>query len=106
MFAHVLVRGSAAALAALVVALVPASAPADPAANAFSGQWLTNASGLTGGVNLSVVDAAQGAKDVTGLGGTPCAAPSTYYHGDYHDNYFPEGVVAACTVGPGRLVGR
>ena len=97
---------SAAVLAALAAALLPAPALADDPVTAFTGQWNTNAAGvLVGSVKLSVIDAGQGAQALSDLFGTPCAAPTTYYHGDYKDNLV-SGTLTACTVGTDRLVGR
>src|SRR4051794_18944084 len=97
---------SAAGLAALATALVPAPSLADNAANGFAGQWNTNASGLVGVLKLSVVDGAAGAQELSSLGGVPCPAPTTYYHGDYHDTMFPVGTFAACVTPAGHLGGR
>jgi hypothetical protein len=86
----------------VAMALVPASpARATHGPNSFSGTWTTN----IGGVGFRVVTQAVGAPALQGLAGQPCAAPTTYYRGDYHDK-FHTGTIFACTRSTGRLVGR
>ena len=98
-------RGSSAALAAIVLLLAAAPASANHGTNAFSGMWATSTSGKGGNVSFRVVDATQGAQELSNIGGAACSQPTTYYHGDYTDGT-NTGVMAACTVGSTRLVGR
>jgi hypothetical protein len=89
----------------VVAALVAAPAQADQGANAFSGQWATDAGGRPGVAKLTVIDAVQGAHDLQLLGGTPCAPPTTYYAADYRDDA-NRAAITLCTPSAGRLVGR
>jgi hypothetical protein len=101
------------ALALLALAVVPGDALATHGANVFSGTWNTVVSGTVGGVpftqgggsvSFSVVDATSGGTTLTGLGGTRCAEPTTYYSGPYSDGH-NSGQMAGCVTG-GQLVGR
>jgi hypothetical protein len=82
-----------------LVCAPPAAASHGP--NVFSGTWATN----IGGVSFKVVSGASGAPALKGLAGHPCAAPTVYYRGAYHDS-FHTGTIIACTVGKGRIAGR
>ena len=97
-------------IAVLAVALATlAGAPAAQAAqrtNLFAGQWATSTSGSAGSVTFSVIDNATGAASIQNIGGSPCADPTTYYHGDYDDGTGNKGIMTACTKSPTRLVGR
>jgi hypothetical protein len=99
--------------AALVVlsALGSAAAPvaADPV-NVFSGNWTTTlrppASGGSLGGTLDLKVATDGGAELSGLGGSACAPPTTYYSGTISIPGYP-GVFAGCTsASPGHLVGR
>ncbi len=101
-------RTLASAVVLSVVCVLAFTAPslATDAVNVFSGKWSTTSpGGPSGTITFKVVSAATGASELQSLGGQPCAAPTTYYHGDY-SSLLLSGVLAGCTTTPGHLVGR
>jgi hypothetical protein len=98
--------------AAVVISLIAAgTARADTVVNPFAGQWNTVLGGSTPGtVKFSAIDSTTGANSVQAIGGHPCGAPTTYYHGEYTDmpnaSTTQTGTMTACIVTAGHLVGR
>jgi hypothetical protein len=91
--------------AALAVLSFPAAAFSD-ATNPFSGTWSTTVDGVApGSLTLGVISAATGASDYQGLGGQPCAQPTTYYSGNF-SNDGTTGTIVGCTLSTDHLVGR
>jgi hypothetical protein len=69
-------------------------------ANPFAGDWTTN----TGTLDLEVVDAVAGAKDLKSLGGSACSGATVWYDGTYGGA--DSGDIAGCTDSTGdHLVG-
>jgi hypothetical protein len=97
-------------LVAVFVAMFAAgTARADNVVNPFAGQWTTDlGGGVTGKVKFSVISATDGGAALQAMGGHPCGAPTTYYHGDYTDTggSGDVGTMTACIVTAGHLVGR
>ena len=87
-----------------------ATATADTVINPFSGQWTTDlGGGVTGTVKFSALTESAGIAQLQAMGGHPCAAPTTYYHGDFTDTGGKSGeagTMTACLVTAGHLVGR
>jgi hypothetical protein len=94
------------ALAAVLAALSFPSASFADATNPFSGTWSTTVDGVApGSLTLGVISAATGASDYQGLGGQPCAQPTTYYSGNF-SNDGTTGTIVGCTLSTDHLVGR
>lgn len=105
-----------ATLAGLLVSLIAVgSARADTVVvNSYSGLWNTTltyqGASIPGTVKFTAIDATTGANALEAIGGHACGAPTTYYHGDYTDmpsgGTTQTGVMTACIVTAGHLVGR
>jgi hypothetical protein len=101
-------RGIGTAAFVLLLALAPA-AQADTVVNPFSGQWNTQLDARTGTVKFSAILTKDGVPALQAMGGQPCAAPTTYYHGDFaNGSPFLTGTMTGCTKNTGHLhlVGR
>src|ERR1700730_15156236 len=96
-------------VALFVLCLAASSARADTVVNPFSGQWNTQLSGHPGTVKFSAISAIVGVPALKAMGGQPCAAPTTYYHGDNSNGpQFGAATMTACTMNGQHLhlIGR
>lgn len=97
---------------AVVVLLVGASAAfAGTVVNPFGGNWNTTLGGTSRGtVAFTAISTSSGIAALQAIGGHPCGAPTTYYHGDFTEHPSSSdtqmGTMTACTVAAGHLVGR
>ena len=87
--------------AAALMILVPAMSQAQTRQNPYAGNWSTN----TGGLSLSVVDAATGSQTVQdmGIGTLVCGSPTVWYAGTYSGS--DSGRIVGCTQSAGSLQG-
>jgi hypothetical protein len=103
-----------AAIVALLAALgltSIADASGAPGANVFAGNWSitisANGTSAGGTLTLKVVSAATGSSQLQGLGGTPCAVPTTYYYGSFSIPLAgANGTISGCTLTTDHLVAR
>jgi hypothetical protein len=100
-----------AAVAAALGLSSSAAASATPGANVFAGNWsitITDSGKSAGGtLTLKVVSTATGTSQLQGFGGTPCAAPTTYYYGSFSIPLAgANGTISGCTEGTDHLVAR
>jgi len=87
--------------AAALMIIVPAISQAQTRQNPYAGNWSTN----TGGLSLSVVDAATGSQTVQdmGIGTLACGNPTVWYVGSYSGS--DSGRIVGCTKSAGSLEG-